>query len=303
MATKIPYVRKMEFDYGRVAQVSPLIRRVIARNPGPFTFHGTGTYIVGEGRVAVIDPGPLIDDHIEALKAAVAGETVTHILITHTHADHSPAAEPFKKAVGAPTYGFGPHTAGRFWTKNCAVGTDGGDRGFVPDRILRHGDVVSGPGWTIEAVHTPGHCANHLCFALKEESALFSGDQVMGWSTTVVSPPGGDMKDYMDSLRDLLTRNDKVYWPTHGPVITDPKRHVAAMIAHREEREVEIAKALTDGLNTIPAIVARLYADVPEKLHPAAARTVLSHLVHMIETGRVACDGVPTPTSTFSLRR
>lgn len=303
MASDIPFVRKMDFAYGAVASVSPLIRRVIAHNPGPFTFHGTGTYIVGKGRVAVIDPGPLIGEHVDALLGAVAGETVTHVLVTHTHVDHSPAAEPLKRAVGALTYGFGPHGAGRSWVQKDGGGTMGGDRAFVPDQVLRDGDEVSGPGWTLQAVHTPGHCSNHLCFALKEESVLFSGDQVMGWSTTVVSPPDGDMRDYMDSLRRLLGREDAIYWPTHGPAITEPKRHVAAMIAHREEREVEIAKALADGLDRIPAIVSRLYADVPEKLHPAAARTVLSHLVHMIETGRVACEGEPTAVSTYTVRR
>ena len=301
MASDISFIREMDFAYGVVDRVSPSIRRVIARNPGPFTFHGTGTYIVGRGRVAVIDPGPSIAEHVEALLAAVAGETVTHILVTHTHLDHSPAAEAFKRATGAPTCGFGPHSPGRYWSKMGQGGSPGGDFAFAPDVLLRDGDEIAGPGWTLEAFHTPGHCANHLCFALKEESTLFSGDQVMGWSTTVVSPPDGDMREYMDSLRRLLGRGEAVYWPTHGPAIAEPKRHVEALIAHREQREIEIAKALADGLNQIPEIVARLYADIPEKLHHAAARTVLSHLVHMIETERVTCDGPPAPTSTYTL--
>lgn len=301
MPSDIPFIRKMDFAYGAVDQVSPLIRRVIAPNPGPFTFHGTGTYIVGRGAVAVIDPGPLIDEHVDALLAAVAGETVTHILVTHTHVDHSPAAIPFKQATGAATYGFGSHRSGRYWADKGDAGSRGGDRAFAPDHLLRDGDEIAGPGWTFEAVHTPGHCANHLCFALKEESVLFSGDQVMGWSTTVISPPDGDMRDYMASLRRLLGRGDAVYWPTHGPAITEPKRHVEALIAHREQREIAIATALADGLGRIPAIVARLYADIPEKLHPAAARTVLSHLVHMIETGRASCDGAPGPETTYTL--
>ena len=301
MASDIPFVRKMDYAHGRVDAVSPLIRRVIAPNPGPFTFHGTGTYIVGKGKVAVIDPGPLIDTHVDALLAAVAGETVTHILITHTHVDHSPAAAPFQQATGAPTYGFGPHLAGRSWAASDQAASRGGDSAFAPDHVLGDGDTISGQGWTIETVHTPGHCANHLCFALREESVLFSGDQVMGWSTTVISPPDGDMRDYMDSLSQLLGRDDAVYWPTHGPAITEPQRHVAALIDHRKAREVAIAKALAQGLNQIPAIVAHLYSDVPEKMHGAAARTVLSHLVHMIETGRAVCDGSPSPTATYSV--
>jgi glyoxylase-like metal-dependent hydrolase (beta-lactamase superfamily II) len=299
MAGGIPFVREIEFEYGAVDQVSPLIRRVVARNPTPFTFHGTGTYIIGRGNVAVIDPGPLLDDHVEALLAAVAGETVTHILVTHTHMDHSPAAAPFKQATGAPTYGFGPHQPGRIWEGDDLHDSRGGDREFVPDHLIGDGDQISGDGWTFEAVHTPGHIANHLCFWLQQENALFSGDQVMGWSTTIVSPPDGDMRDYIDSLHRLLERDDEIYWPTHGPPITAPKPHVEALIAHRVQREIAIGDALTEGLQQIPGIVAHLYAGVPEHLHGAAARTVLSHLAHMIETGRAFCKGPVTADSVF----
>ncbi len=296
----IPFVREIAFEYGAVDQVSPMIRRVIAENPTPFTFHGTGTYIIGHGEVAVIDPGPLIDAHVDALLAAVAGERVTHILITHTHLDHSPAAEPFKRAVGAPTYGFGPHVPGRCWQGVAGLELRG-DREYSPDHVLADGDVIKGAGWTIEAVHTPGHIHNHLCFAFKEEDVLFSGDHVMGWSTTVVAPPDGDMRDYMVSLDKLLARGEGTYWPTHGPAITEPGRHVRALIAHREGREDAIAEALAEGVDAIDTIVKRLYAKVPEHLHPAAARTTLSHLVHMIEKGRVACDGAAGPESRFRL--
>jgi len=298
MAAGIPFVREIEFDYGAVDQVSPLIRRVIARNPGPFTFHGTGTYIVGRGDVAVIDPGPLVDEHVDALLAAVEGETVTHILVTHTHPDHSPAVAPFKAATGAPSYAYGPHSLGTYWADR-EVTESRADLAFAPDHLVADGDIIEGAGWTFEAVHTPGHTNNHLCFALQEESVLFSGDQVMGWSTTVVSPPDGDMRDYIQSLGKLLDRDDATYWPTHGPAITAPKPHVEALIAHREHREVVIAEAIAGGTHRIADLVARMYRDVPEKLHRAAARTVQSHLIHMIETGRAACDGPPTADAKY----
>ncbi len=300
MSAGIPYVRELAFEYGQVAQVTPLIRRVIAKNPSPFTFHGTGTYIVGRGEVAVIDPGPLLTDHVQALLAAVAGETVTHILVTHTHSDHSPAAAPLKQATGAPTYGFGPHGSGRP-EADVRVEEDG-DRKFRPDREVRDGTVIAGPGWTFEALHTPGHTSNHVCFALAEERALFSGDHVMGWSTSVISPPDGDMQAYLRSLGRLLRRGDAIYWPTHGPPITEPRRHVETLIAHRRKREAEILADLDDGLTRIPEIVDRTYAEVPRHLHPAAGRSVLAHLIHMVETGRVACDSPPSAESRFSPR-
>ena len=291
MAVKIPFVRELEFDYRLCDQVSPLIRRVIANNPSAFTFYGTGTYIVGRGSVAVIDPGPLLHDHVEALLTALDGETVSHILITHTHSDHSPAAAPLKAATGAPTYGFGPHGSGRA-DDDVKVEEDG-DRDFVPDHALRDGDVIAGEGFSFEAVHTPGHTSNHICFALREENTLFSGDHVMGWSTTVISPPDGDMRAYMKSLEKLLARDERIFWPTHGPPITDPKRHVEAFIAHRHEREAQILACVDDGLHEIAPMVARIYADVPKILHPAAGRSVLAHLIHMVETHRIACTGPP----------
>ena len=216
MSEPLPYVRELDFSYGAVAQVSPLIRRVIAHNPSVFTFHGTGTYIVGHGKVAIIDAGPDLAQHVDAVLAAVRGETVTHLIVTHTHIDHSPATRHIKAATGAETYGFGPHGGG----EGPAV-EEGADRDFVPDHRLADGAVVAGDGWTLEAVHTPGHTSNHLCFALAEERALFSGDHVMGWSTTVVSPPDGDMGAYMVSLEKLKGRDEETYWPTHGPPIPE----------------------------------------------------------------------------------
>lgn len=292
----VPYVTKIEFEYGQVDQVSPLLRRVVCKNPGPFTYKGTGTYIIGKGNVAIVDPGPLDDAHIQATLDAVKGETVTHLLITHTHSDHSPAAAPMQKITGAPTYGFGPHGG----VKGPNV-EEGPDRAFDPDHKLKDGDIVEGDGWTVEAVHTPGHTSNHLCFALKEEKALLSGDHVMGWSTSVISPPDGNMSDYMASLEKLLRRDDEIFWPTHGPPITDPKPFVQSFIDHRNEREVQIANCIRDGHATIGAMVPIMYASVGEHLYKPAARSVLAHLVRMKAEGRVLCDGDAGPDSIYSL--
>ncbi len=296
MAAAIPFNRSLAFDYGVCDSLSPLIRRVIANNPGPFTFHGTGTYIVGRGEVAVIDAGPDLAAHVDALLGGLEGETISHLLVTHTHRDHSPAVRHLQKATGAKSYGFGPHGGGR-------AGEDveeGADRDFTPDVVVGDGDMIAGDGWTFEAIHTPGHTSNHLCFALEEEKALFSGDHVMGWSTTVVSPPDGNMADYMASCRRLAERSETVFWPTHGPAIEAPGEFVAALIAHREAREVQIAKCLEEGIARIPDMVRLMYADVDPMLHTAAGRSVLAHLIHMVETGRAACDGEPTGDSEFT---
>ena len=292
----IPFVHEIEFEYGVVDQVTPLIRRVVCNNPGGFTFHGTGTYIIGRGDVAVIDPGPLDDAHIAALEKAVEGETVSHILITHTHRDHSPAAAPFKKTTGAPTYGYGPHGGDRGGPKV----EEGGDYEFVPDHVIKDGDVIVGNGWSFEAIHTPGHTSNHVCFALREENAIFSGDHVMGWSTSVISPPDGNMADYMQSLRKMLTREEEIYWPTHGPPITEPKAHVEAFITHRNGREDAILQCISEGRNTIPDMVEVMYADVDPRLHRAAGRSVFAHLLHMAETGRVTTEGAPSPDGVYA---
>jgi glyoxylase-like metal-dependent hydrolase (beta-lactamase superfamily II) len=217
----IPYRRELEFDYGTVMQLAPGIRRVIANNPGPFTFHGTGTYILGTGKVAVIDPGPDDEAHIDAILAALPGEEVSHILVTHTHMDHSPGCRPLQAKTGAPTYAYGPHGAGKM--EQGVQVEEGGDMDFEPDHLVTHGDIIRGEDWTVECVYTPGHTSNHLCFALQEQKALFTGDHVMGWSTSIISPPDGDMADYMQSLELLLERDDEIYWPTHGPSSSTPK--------------------------------------------------------------------------------
>lgn len=290
-AMSLTFERDFSAPYGIAVAVSPLIRRVLARNPSAFTFKGTSTAIVGKGHVAVIDPGPDDADHLQALRDALAGETVTHILVTHTHRDHSPAARALKQWTGAKTYGFGPHGAGK--AEEGIVVEEGGDRDFVPDMKVRDGDVLEGLGFTFECVHTPGHTSNHICFALKEEKALFSGDHVMGWSTSVVAPPDGDMADYLASLRKLLTREDDIYWPAHGGAMRDPKRVVADYLAHREEREAQILAALREGVSTIPDLVARIYVGLDQRLFAAAGLSVLAHLVQLAREGRVAADTSP----------
>jgi glyoxylase-like metal-dependent hydrolase (beta-lactamase superfamily II) len=296
----IPFIRTFEPSYGEDIRVTPLISRVVANNPGPFTFKGTGVYVVGTHDVAVIDPGPLIDEHVAALKRALAGKRVSHILVTHTHIDHSPAAEPLKEWSGAKTYAFGPHGSGHH--DDGPRMEEGGDQAFMPDVRLRDGEIVEGNGFTIEAVHTPGHTSNHLCFALREEKALFTGDHVMGWSTTVVTPPDGNMREYMASVRKLQGRDDKILYPTHGAPVTAPKPFLQAYVDHRLEREAQILACLKDGIDRIPAMVERMYVDVDKRLHPAAARSVLAHLIQLTEDGRVVAEPAATASAKYRLR-
>jgi glyoxylase-like metal-dependent hydrolase (beta-lactamase superfamily II) len=285
--------------YGVAEQVSPLIRRVVARNASPYTFRGTGTYIVGRGTVAVIDPGPALPEHIDAVIDALRGETVSHILVTHTHQDHSPAAAAVARATGAPTVAFGPHGVGS--ALDVGGSEEGADRDFAPDLIIRDGEEIIGPGWRIAAVHTPGHTSNHLCFALAEEKTLFSGDHVMGWSTSVISPPDGNMTDYMQSLDKLLPRPDAIYWPTHGPAITEPARHVQSFIAHRRDRREAILHHVAAGETTIPEIVAAIYPGLDPRLLGAAGRSALAHVFELLGEQRVVCDGSPSLTSRYRL--
>jgi glyoxylase-like metal-dependent hydrolase (beta-lactamase superfamily II) len=299
MPVEIPYRRDIAFEYGQLEAVAPGVRRIVARNPGPFTYKGTGTYVVGAGEVAVIDPGPDLAEHVDALRASLADEQVTHILVTHTHRDHSPAAKALKQATGAPTYGFGPHAGGQ---RGDAGSEEGGDWDFVPDIVVHDGDEIAGGKWRFEAVHTPGHTSNHLCFALPDAGILFSGDHVMGWSTSVIAPPDGDMAAYMASLDKLLGRHDSVYWPTHGPAITEPERHVGAFIAHRREREAGIVECLKSGIDTIDAMVARLYVGLNPSLRRAAGRSVLAHLIDLIGRDIVASEGPPSVEARFRLR-
>ena len=274
--------------YGAIRTLTPLIRRVVARNPSAFTYHGTGTYVIGHGRVAVVDPGPALPEHVAAVRSALADEEITHLLVTHTHLDHSPATRQLQAATGAKSYGYGPHGAGRY--ERGAQVEEGADTSFVPDVEVRHEDVVEGDGWSVECVHTPGHTSNHICFQLREEKALFSGDHVMGWSTTIVSPPDGDMGDYLRSLDLLIERDDAVYWPTHGTCIDDPQPFVRAYRDHRRAREAQILQCLGDGVSHIGEIVPLIYRDLPVSMHPAAARQVFAAILHLLERERVLCE-------------
>lgn len=290
---------------GLSEQCEPLVRRVLAPNPSPYTFTGTQTYIVGAGpEVAVIDPGPADGSigsepspfkgadtngvgHVEAILAAVGDAKITAILCTHTHRDHSPAAAPLKALTGAPIIGCAP----------LSLSDDGPradsafDQGYAPDRILTDGERISGPDWTIEAVATPGHTSNHLCYSLVESGALFTGDHVMAWSTSVVSPPDGDMSAYMASLQKLYDRDDKRLYPAHGPAVDKPRQLVRGMLGHRRSREAQILRLLSEGPQAIPAMVAVMYKGLDPRLTGAAGRSVLAHLVDLEQQGRVRCEG------------
>ena len=295
----IPYNRDYPFEYAVVQTPLPWLRRVVARNPSPFTFHGTGTFIVGTGKVAIIDPGPDLAEHIDAVLDAVSAETVTHLLVTHTHRDHSPASAAVKSVTGAPTYAYGPHGAGKL-ERGVQV-EEGGDMDFVPDRLVRHGDVIEGDGFSFECVYTPGHTSNHMCFAYQEQKALFTGDHVMGWSTTIVSPPDGDMADYMASLDLLLARDDQLYCPTHGPAITNPQSYVREYMQHRVQREEQIVECLRNGVNTIEQMVPLMYHELPRTMYPAAARSVFATVIYLVQREVLMHDGDLTIDAEFRL--
>jgi len=298
----IPFVPPPRFEYGRVDPVSPLIRRVIAENPGPFTFTGTGTYIVGRAEsgagVAVIDPGPPDDAHLTALLAAVEGQTVSHVLVTHTHRDHAPLARPFAEAVGAPVLAARPPA--RTVHASGALDEDE-DETFAPDVVLAGGEVIRGDGWTLEALATPGHASNHMAFVLAEENALFSGDHVMGWSTTVVAPPDGDMAAYMASLDTVITRGFATIWPTHGAPVTEPGPFLEAYRAHRLEREAQVLARLEAGDRRISEMVPNLYAAVDDRLWPAASLSVWAHLIALERQGHVRAEPEPAIDAAWSL--
>ncbi len=271
----------------RVELLSPLVRRLLAPNPSPFTFEGTQSFIVGRGEVAIIDPGPEIPAHVDRLLAATGGERIAAIVCTHTHRDHSPAARLLKQATGAPIIGCAPLSLDDEGPRADAAF----DPDYRPDRVLADGERLSGPGWTLEAVATPGHTSNHLCYALPEERVLFSGDHVMGWSTTIVSPPDGDMGAYMASLAKLQRRDDALYYPAHGAAIEAPQKLLRGLVLHRRQREQQILAELERGEGRVTAMVTRMYKSVDPRLHPAAARSVLAHLIDLEARGLVASEG------------
>ncbi len=300
MAEDIPFNREDAAVAGQVEQLSPLVRRILCDNPGPFTFKGTVTYVVGSGRVAIIDPGPDDPRHIAAVLEAVKGETVEAILVTHTHRDHSPATPAIKAATGAPVYAEGPHRAARPLNLGETNALDAsGDKDFVPDIVLKDGDVVSGTGWTIESVFTPGHTANHMAFALREEETLFSGDHVMAWSTSIVAPPDGSMGDYMASLDKLRARGETLFWPGHGGPVREPAKFMRALSHHRKLREAAIMKRLASGDRQIPEIVAAIYEGLDPRLKSAAGLSVFAHLEDLVAKGLATSDGAPSLAGAF----
>jgi glyoxylase-like metal-dependent hydrolase (beta-lactamase superfamily II) len=302
MTEDIPFDRRFDLQAGKVDEAAPGVRRIVANNPGPFTFKGTMSYIVGRGRVAIVDPGPDDDRHIAALLDAVRAETVTHILVTHTHRDHSPAVPAIKAATGAEVLAEGPHRPARMLHVGETARLEASnDLDFRPDRTLADGEVVSGSGWTIEAVATPGHTANHMAFAFKEANILFSGDHVMAWSTSIVAPPDGAMSDYMASLEKLARRSESIYFPGHGGAVHDAPRFVRSYIRHRQGREASILHRLGKGAADIPTLVRAIYIGIDPRLVGAAGLSVLAHLEDLVARGLVTSDGPPSIAGTYRL--
>ena len=281
----------MDDATGRPIALEPLVTRVLAPNPSPYTFTGTQTHIVGTTDLAIIDPGPDDPAHLAALTAAIAGRPVTAIVITHHHRDHSPASRPLSLTTGAPVVGAAP-----FALHDDGARADASfDQGYAPDRVLADGEEIAGEGWTLAALATPGHTSNHLAFALPQAQdgagALFSGDHVMGWSTTVVSPPDGDMAAYMASLERLMARTDHIYYPGHGDRIDRPQRLVRGLLGHRRQREGQIVRLLRETPATVPALVTRMYVGLDPRLLPGAERSVLAHLYDLRARARVRDEG------------
>jgi hydroxyacylglutathione hydrolase len=309
---KDPFNRSPETAYGVAEQVAPGVRRVTCRNPSAMTFTGTRSYLVGHGNLALIDPGPADAAHLAAIAAALEpGERIGDIFVTHSHADHSPGARMMAEATGAPVHAFGPHGAGLSETMrrlkadgNALGGGEGGDRDFQPDRLLAEGETVARPagGWALTALHTPGHLSNHICLALEGAGVLFTGDTVMGWATTLVSPPEGDMAAFMTTLRRLAERpQDRLYLPGHGHPVTDPQGMLAFQIAHRQQRIDQILAALAAGPADAAALASAIYTDVDPRLLPAARRNVLATLIGLMDEGRVVTRGGLSAEAVFAL--
>jgi glyoxylase-like metal-dependent hydrolase (beta-lactamase superfamily II) len=283
----------MDFAYGVARELAPGVMRLVANNPGPFTFKGTNAYLVGSGEdVVLIDPGPEDAAHRDAILAAIGRRRVSHILITHTHRDHVDGLPALVAATGAATAGFGRHVAQPGAKRTSASGGEYVDLDFVPDVRLAHGDRLAGDGWAFTALHTPGHAPDHLCFELEGTGVLFSGDHVMGWNTSVIAPPEGSMADYLRSLELLGARadRDRVYFPGHGGRVEEPQRLVKAFLLHRRMREQAILDCIRSGTNTVRAIVPAIYRDLDPKLTNAASLSVLAHVEHLISRGLVRCD-------------
>ncbi len=302
MSDDIPFDKNLDVVPDKVDEPVPGVRRVMADNPGPFTFKGTMSYIIGRGKVAIVDPGPNDPRHLSALLDAIRGETVTHIFVTHTHHDHSPGVPRIKAATGATVYAEGPHRAARPLHIGEHNPLDASaDRDFKPDIALADGAVVEGDGWSIEAVATPGHTANHMAFAWREKNILFAGDHVMAWATSIVAPPDGAMSDYMASLNKLARRTESLYFPGHGPAIKDAPRFVNYYILHRKAREESILHRLGKGATDIPSIVRAIYIGIDPRLVGAAGLSVLAHMEDLVARGLVETDGAPSIDGVYRL--
>jgi glyoxylase-like metal-dependent hydrolase (beta-lactamase superfamily II) len=302
MNDDIPFDKSFHLQSEQVQEVAPEVRAIVADNPGPFTFRGTISYIVGRGQVAIIDPGPDDATHVAALLDAVRGETVSHVFVTHTHRDHSPATGKIKAATGATVLAQGPHRAARpLHTGEVRRLDSSADLDFRPDIALTDGETVSGRGWTLQAVATPGHTANHMAYAFKEADLLFAGDHVMAWSTTIVAPPDGAMSDYMASLQKLARRSEPLYLSGHGAPVRDAPRYVQHLIRHRQAREASILHRLGKGAADIPTIVRAVYIGLDQRLIGAAALSVLAHLEELVARGAVVTEGPPSIAGTYRL--
>lgn len=299
---KIPFRQEIHFEYGVASEVAPGVRRLVANNPSPFTFKGTNTYIVGQGEVAIIDPGPDDVSHLDAIMEALEGEKITHIILTHTHKDHSGCLQRLQSLSGAVSVGFPPVRQNRGTKSQSPSEGEFVDTDFLPDRCVEDGDVIEGAGWSLTAIHTPGHAPDHLCFDLKDQGVLFSGDHVMSWNTSVIAPPEGSMRDYLQSLEKLRGGDHEVYFPGHGGRVENPQRVVKAFLVHRSWREAAILESVKKGDHTISEIVKRVYKDLDSELYVAAAFSVLAHVEYLFERGRLSCDEpLPTLSSSFAL--
>ena len=296
---------RVKFDpaHGEVVDLEPGVQRITASNESAFTFRGTNTYILGNDKIAVIDPGPDIEGHYDLLMQAIKGRTVTHIIVTHTHMDHSPLATPLSKATGAPIFAEGPHRDSRALHMGEVNSLDAAaDRDFKPDHILADGEIIEGHDWKLETLHTPGHTMNHACFALSGTNLLFSGDHVMAWATSIVAPPDGNMSDYMHSLSKMAERNETVYLPGHGGRLEKAPEFVRALKAHRKMRETAVLSRIRAGDETIPDIVKVIYKETDPRLHGAAGLSVFAHIEDLIEQGKIETEGPPSLDSRYSAR-
>jgi glyoxylase-like metal-dependent hydrolase (beta-lactamase superfamily II) len=292
---------KFDPEHGKAVNIADGIQRITAPNESAFTYRGTNTYILGEDKVAVIDPGPVIDSHFDLLLETLKGRTVSHIIVTHTHMDHSPLAAPLKEKTGAPIFAEGPHRNSRDLHLGEINSLDAAaDKDFKADVIVKNGDMIEGKDWTLETILTPGHTQNHACFAIKNTDMLFSGDHVMSWATSIVAPPDGSMQDYMNSLSVMMARKETIYFPGHGGRLEKAPEFVRALRAHRKMRETAVLSRIRAGDKTIPDIVKVIYKETDPRLHGAAGLSVFAHIEDLVIQGRVMCDGPPALNSEYT---